>query len=412
MLNRRTKARKGVVVPMFAILIPVILILVAFAVDFGVIVVARHELQNAADVSVMSTLQIMLQDPESADQAAEECLANNFLFGEAIQADVSTDVEYGNWDADERTFTVVPRDYGDVPQGASAVRVVLQRTQERGNGVSLVFAPIFGFDFADVEVEAIAASEAGCSGFVGIESIRLANNINSDSYDSGAGVYGSANRTENGDVCSDGPVTLASGADVYGNAAGSEVIVSAGSGATISGSSTNQPSAGTHASIDFSSASASNDNDTIERGPTWAPPFYNSSSGDMVVNNGRGVTLESGTYYFRNFNLAGGSRLYIAGEVKIYVDNALTFDNGTVANYSQIPSNLQLYVGAGPVNVQGGNQLFASIYAPGADVKIANGSGFFGSIIGKSLDVQGANIHFDEALRTSASAGGKPALVQ
>ena len=120
-----------------------------------------------------------------------------------------------------------------------------------GNGISLVFGPIFGFDFADVEVEAIAASESGCSGFVGIESVHLANNINSDSYDSGLGVYGSANRTEHGDVCSDGPVTLSSGADVYGNAAGSEVIISAGSGATISGSSTNQPSAGIHAAGRF-----------------------------------------------------------------------------------------------------------------------------------------------------------------
>ena len=36
----------------------------------------------------------------------------------------------------------------------------------------------------------------------------------------------------------------------------------------------------------------------------------------MVVNNGRGVTLQSGTYHFRNFNLAGGSRLNIEGEGK------------------------------------------------------------------------------------------------
>ena len=411
MNNHTNRNRNGAVVPIFAILISILFILVVFAIDFGVIIVARHQLQNAADASAMSTLQVLARDRESADVAAAECLENNLVWGKSTLADVPTDVTYGNWDSDERSFTEIPRRFGDVPEGASAVRVILERSTERGNAVSLFFAPIFGLDFANIRAESIASATAGCSGFVGIESIRLANNINTDSYDSRTGSYGGSNRAEHGDVCSNGPVNLSSGADVFGNAAGSSVNISQGSGATVSGSTTNSPSAGTYPAVDFSLATP-NDNDTIERGPTWAPPFYNASTRDMVVNNGRSVTLQAGTYYFRKFNLAGGSRLNINGEVEIYVDNALTFDNGTVANQSQIPSNLKLFVGAGPVNLQGGHQLHAVIYSPTADVRIANGSGFFGSIIGNTLDVQGANMHFDEALRTEASSGGAPTLVQ
>ena len=73
---------------------------------------------------------------------------------------------------------------------------------------------------------------------------------------------------------------------------------------------------------------------------------------------------------------------------------------------------MKIFVGEGPVNIQGGHQLHADIYAPEADVNIANGSGFFGNIIGKTLrGAGGAGWHLDESLLDSAAANGPPGLV-
>ena len=103
----------------------------------------------------------------------------------------------------------------------------------------------------------------------------------------------------------------------------------------------------------------------------------------------------------------------VSGPVRIFIEREMRFDNGTVANLTEIPANLEINVGAGPVNIQGGHQLHAAIYAPDADVSIANGSGFFGAIIGQTLSVAGGGgLHFDQSLATDEAAGAAPALVQ
>ena len=404
-----------------AFLLPMFIAMVALAVDYGVIVSARQQLQNAADAGALSALLTLQKDPDKADQSGYESINGNLLLGRAIELDVGLDIEYGTWDPDSSTFTVIPRKSNvasstdvsgtTIPDGATAVRVTLTRSQARSNGVGLFFAPIFGTEFAQLDVVAIASGTAGCSGFVGLDSVDLRNNLETDSYNSDDGDYDrwGSNRYENGDVCSNGPITLASGADVYGDAMGSSVTISQGSGATISGKQTSSPINRSYPSVDFTEAS-SNDNDTIEDPPHGDD--YVRPNGDLIVDQGRHLTLQAGTYRFRDMLLRGGGSLTINGEVKIYIEKEMRFDNGTIANPSEIPKNFQLLVGEGPVNIQGGHELHGVIYAPVSPVTIANGSGFFGSIIGKSLSVAGgAGLHFDESLADDAAAGASPELV-
>ena len=248
-------------------------------------------------------------------------------------------------------------------------------------------------------------------GFIGIESVDSLNNAVTDSFNSEDGSYGGSNLAENGGLCSKGPVYLASGADVYGNVQGSSVTQAEGSGTSISGSSISSPIPADYPSIDFSEVGPNN-NDNIERGPTWAPPFYDPNTRDLVINNGRNLTLTAGTYQFRNLFLAGGSQLIIDGEVVVYIEQEMKFDNGTVANLSQTPDQFKLFVGAGPVNVQGGQKLHAAIYAPQADISIANGSGFFGGLIGKTLSFAGGGgLHYDESLGEDEATNVPPRLV-
>lgn len=394
----------------FAIMLPVFIVMIAFAVDYGVITLADHQLQIAADNGAISALNVMQSDRDNADKAAVDAVNANFLIGNKIPLVPNRDVDYGTWDEDSGVFSVIPRDGTAAPIGASAVRVRLTRNREQGNGLRLFFAPVIGTTYANAQAEAIASTTTPCSGFIGLESVQLTNNAKTDSYNSENGPYNSwSNSNDIGDICSNGPLTLASGARINGNAAGGPVTISPGSGASISGSQSG-PANLTFDDVDFSEATINN-NGNIERGPVWAPPFYNEHTGDLVVNNGRSITLQDGTYHFNNADLAGGSTLNVKGEVKIYVDGSLKFNNGTVANQSQLPKNLQIFVGTGPIDIQGGHQLHAAIYAPKADVTIANGSGFFGTIVGRSLSVAGGGgLHRDESL--APTTGGTPRLVQ
>ncbi len=211
------------------------------------------------------------------------------LLGDNITFDVRRDVQYGNWDNETRTFTELPReDYTPgqgapdnvsgttIPDGANAVRVRLIRSASFGNPVPLFFAPIIGTSFSEIQATAIASLSPSCSGFIGIDRITLLNDMATDAFNSDLGIYGGQNQTPNGDVCSNGPITLSSGADVRGNARGAPVTIASESGASISGHRSNSPAGLVFDPVDFTQANV-NDNATIERGPAWAPPFYNSS---------------------------------------------------------------------------------------------------------------------------------------
>ena len=425
--------RPGSIVALVALLLPLLIALVAFAVDYGVIIVADQELQNAADAAASATLRALNSDQKSGDLAAFETITANEMLGDPIAFDIKRTVHYGTWDRSTSTFTEIERNGSPsnatdvsgstIPKGATAVRIRLTRSRELGNALPLFFAPVIGTDFAEIEAEAIAAGSPPCSGFIGIDSVDLRNRGTTDSYNSDIGDYPNdwevdyndpnVNSFQNGDVCSEGPITLASGAEIHGDAAGSSVTISQGSGAQIFGSQGPRNSSGTYDPVDFDEANI-NDNETIPDPPkhSWPPQFL-SDDGDLIVSNGRNIVLESGVYRVRDLKVAGGSRFEIRGNVKIYVERELRLDNGTKANPSSIPNDLQLLVGAGPVNIQGGNELHGVIYAPQASVTIGNNGNFFGSIIGKTLTVTGgAKLHFDESLADEESSGSAPILVQ
>ena len=423
--SKPRKNRKGSIVPLTAILLPLFIALIAFAVDYGVIVVSRHDLQNAADAASIGTLQTLTTNREEADLAAFEILSANLLNNRPIEFDMQQDVHYGTWDSETRTFTQIDRDgtvaaVGDtsgdtIPDGVSAVRIRLTRTTERANGIPLFFGRMLGTSFAHIRVEAISSVTAGCTGFVGLDSVRLHNNSRTDSYDSDEGTYGSGPVYENGDVCSNGPVLLDySSVQVKGDAEGSTVEIRSGSNGSISGQQTTASGTREEDPVDFTQTVNNNDNDTIPPRPPydWRGDSYVSDDGDFILDGGQRLTLSSGVYHFRDMLVRGGGRLTIAGDVTINIEREMRFDNGTSANPSAAPSELRINVGQGPVNIQGGHDLHAVVYAPQADVIIENNARFHGSIIGKTLTVGGgAQLHYDESLAADNTNDEPPSLV-
>jgi len=196
---------------------------------------------------------------------------------------------------------------------------------------------------------------------------------------------------------------------VFGNAAGSNVHISPGSNAQIHGT-ISGPESFDLPPIEPPVA-GDNDNNTVDDNPPYGQPYLRDTD-DLIVDQGRTLVLEAGTYHFRDMLIRGGGKLELNGRVEVFVDREMRFDNGSITNTSRPPKDFVLNVGQGPVQIQGGNQMHAVIYAPEADIGIANGAQFSGSVTGRTLELQGgAQLHYDESLNANAQPTGPPELV-
>ena len=179
--NSQKQQRRGAIIPFVAVLLPLFLIMVAFAIDFGVISVADQQLQNAADAGAVAALTAYQRNPANGYQAALETMNAHLFLGDNLEFDVVQSIEYGQFNAETKQFIVIPRTSGSnviangetIPQGAQAVRVRLIRSPENDNAVNLFFAPIIGVERATVVAEAIAGGSTSCVGFVGVNSCLL-----------------------------------------------------------------------------------------------------------------------------------------------------------------------------------------------------------------------------------------------
>lgn len=124
---------RGAVVPIVALLLPVLMVMTAFAVDLGSQRVLRRDLQADADVIALDLVR--LADGRTLDQiqtAADflgyvnESFANNDVPPASTVAALAGIVTYGDWD-DARDPQFVPSGPAETP---NAVQVVLSGSQD------------------------------------------------------------------------------------------------------------------------------------------------------------------------------------------------------------------------------------------------------------------------------------------
>lgn len=122
----------------------------AFALDWGVFWVSRNQAQNAADAGALSGAIALAYDDGTdrtdtgpVKQAAFRMTQNNFVWGEAPNVNVTTDV----------TFPVCPDGNND------CVRVDVYRNQARGNPLPVFFGQLAGL--TDQGIRATATAQAG-----------------------------------------------------------------------------------------------------------------------------------------------------------------------------------------------------------------------------------------------------------
>jgi Flp pilus assembly protein TadG len=146
----RPSRRKGAVLVLIAVMMIALMGMVAFCVDLGFISSTKGQLHAAADAAALAGAGAMAQayDLGDAQSVALEYANANVPESYGTVADNSC-ITFGTWVSQTKTF--VPNDIAP-----NAIRVVVERTYNRGNAVPLFFGKIFGASQKEISVTAIA----------------------------------------------------------------------------------------------------------------------------------------------------------------------------------------------------------------------------------------------------------------
>jgi Flp pilus assembly protein TadG len=141
--------RKGNVIVLIAMLMPVLAGMGAFAIDVGYITYLRSQVQAGADAAALAALEEVPSDQETLDSVALQYAVFN-----SSSADLEVTFEVGTWNG--ATATLTPTSMED----ADAVRVnILQPF------AGLFFGHLLGASSASVGASATAMFDYGISGF-------------------------------------------------------------------------------------------------------------------------------------------------------------------------------------------------------------------------------------------------------
>lgn len=403
----RIKDRRGAITVLSAICLVMLIAFVAFAVDLGIMSTTDCELQSAADAGALAGARALSKDRASAVSAACLWAGKNSSSKQAIKMIAGQDVEIGIWDDASAKFSVLPESSTTV---ANAVRVTCRRDANHGNSVGLFFAPVLGVSTVGMKATAIAVNKGGtCGGIMALEKIYLNDRqvgraSYTDSYDSSKGAYSPATAGKNGDVCTNGHLTLNNNSRVNGDARWWKYAKTPNASASqVTGEFESFEEQIQFPAIDPGDAATNNLNSTIKL----------SSKGAAVLSNGQftltgsndSITLAPGTYYFSTMTVAGGSTVFVTGPTYIYVTGQIDLRLGNLVNTTKIPVNLQIYpMGFGTYfYLPFYGQLHASIYSTQAHIYLDEKSApvnfeFFGKMVGQKIRVWDTALHVDESL--------------
>jgi Flp pilus assembly protein TadG len=169
-LTIRNKQRvRGAILILTAFLLVFLLGIIAFAVDLGYILLARTQLQTAADSAALAAGATMgASQKDSIDTAIKYAGLNRV--GDRQVVVKSSDVIYGTWDTTTRTFTPNASGMGN------AVKVTARADSSTSGAVPLFFGAVFGQHTANAQASAVATSNPRDICFV----VDLSSSMNDD----------------------------------------------------------------------------------------------------------------------------------------------------------------------------------------------------------------------------------------
>lgn len=143
---------------MLALILFLMLVMAAFAVDIGNRSLVRSQLQTAVDAANYAAASGMPYGPAEVRARAKAAAAANTVNGQPLVL-LDSDIQLGTWDATKSPrFTILT---GSAESGANCVRIVGQLTAARGNPVQHFFGSVVGDASSDLTVKSVAGGSAG-----------------------------------------------------------------------------------------------------------------------------------------------------------------------------------------------------------------------------------------------------------
>jgi len=272
-------------------------------------------------------------------------------------------------------------------------------------------------------------------------SVTVGGNAGTDSYDSRFGSYATTQSNSDGDLGTNGNVTLmGTSTTIHGDVespntgtgptgtctAGSVDALQYSGGATVTQGTTQLPApipyptpAAPSPAPPTTTQSISGNNNLCGTGANVISgctvtganqiDFGPGSYGNVSVN-GNTLRLSAGTYTMNSLSFSGGATLQIvSGPVVLKLaGNSLTgsapvLDFGgssQLINSTSDASNFQVvYGGTANINMRGGASAYGLVYAPNSNVGFNGGSDWYGAVVGNTIgDNGGVNLHYDRSL--------------
>lgn len=380
--------RRGFSLMFIGVAIVVLVGLASLAADFGLVQIAKSELQTAVDASARAAAG-SLPSVSAAQTAATSIASQNRYVSHSLTLDPTTEIEFVSWDESTGSYSVLT---GGDRSNANAVRISVERA------IPLQLARLIGITSSNVRVSAIAMMNDTSYGVIGLEYIKMSGN-SSNSYYSEDGST-PTQFGKKGNVASNGDITLSGSSSINGNARpgiGKQVI----GASAVTGSTAPLNYVLSYPVGDAGIYKTQNDNGNI--------PNANLSASSFSLGKNKDLTLPGGNYYFNYFSTGAGSELNFTGPTTIYVYGDVSL-GGKTKTSADLPQNLRIITvpspwggPAGTIEIGGTSALHADIYAPQNRIRMTGTGDIYGSVLGRSIDMTGTSaIHFDRSLLTVA----------
>jgi Flp pilus assembly protein TadG len=167
-IQNKSKSR-GAVLLLTVFLIVILLGMIAFAVDVGYIMMAKTQLQAAADSAALAAAATMGKGLSYATAQATSLAGQNKIGNQSILL-ASSDVVYGTWDKSTRTFTAITSGYGN------AAKVTIRADGSTNAAIPMFFGRVFNLTSTNIKASATATCNPRDICFV----VDLSGSMNND----------------------------------------------------------------------------------------------------------------------------------------------------------------------------------------------------------------------------------------
>lgn len=160
------RRERGAVAVLAVILLPILIMVAAFAVDIGNLIVVKNELQNAADSAAQAGAQCLYPRAEclnttstAPDWATSQTRASLAVTNNAVQgtALVTGSVTSGYWNITGTPGTLQLLPHTPTTNDAPAIQVTISKQSgKNGGSVVLYLAGLMGLSAADVSATAVS----------------------------------------------------------------------------------------------------------------------------------------------------------------------------------------------------------------------------------------------------------------